>query len=491
MQMTISRDAYVEQLLSLPTRGVFAEAKLGSCNSNEKIDNDRFWDWQKSPVPHMAPDIAPANLDSRDRASTGLTPSAFPQSVVNIQQPQALPDPTGLSAAVKAIATPDIFHDMSASKEVESLLEKLSDNATKMASESMKQGSKDQLLKNIREAPELSKEQKAKLVNDLFVIEVKATKDADKPAVKPKPGTGPKNNNDDGSTGDGSTPESSKPDEDESQTHDGGSEETTKDKDKTPKTPAPSKPTPKPAKPAPTPTKGLQFKLIFHGVKSEQELSSGLADIDIQPNSKGVLPDDSQNVYVPGKTIGPPAPVAPNLKSRHWQDLWIDMNSIMLDTETINSSGDIRIGVQCEQEVMDTDSRYAIIRKHFDAFNPMAKPVFHIGFLQFDNSISYDLPAQGNMVVLDIRPEEIDVSLQIHTLAECALWLAMLGACNDRRIGRRGRDIGSQDCSRMEDDQWRGDGRAKGRAGQDDVGDDELSCHHGWLDCEAVEVRYL
>ena len=42
---------FIEQLLTLPTRGVFAEAKLGHCNASEIIDDTRFWDWQKSPIP--------------------------------------------------------------------------------------------------------------------------------------------------------------------------------------------------------------------------------------------------------------------------------------------------------------------------------------------------------------------------------------------------------------------------------------------------------
>lgn len=179
-------DAYVEQLLSLPTRGVFAEAKLGSCNSNEKIDDTRHWDWQKSPIPHMAAEIAPVKTDSRDRPPTDLTPSSFPQNVVSIQAPQPLPDPTGLAAAIKAATTPDAFRDMSASDKVGSLLQNLSDNATKMASEGMKQSAKDQLLKNIREAPELSTEQKAKLVHDLFASDVAAAKQTDKPDTKPR-----------------------------------------------------------------------------------------------------------------------------------------------------------------------------------------------------------------------------------------------------------------------------------------------------------------
>ncbi len=51
--------APVERLITLPTRGVFAEAKLSHCNASEEIDNTRFWKWDEHPIPHMAPEIAP------------------------------------------------------------------------------------------------------------------------------------------------------------------------------------------------------------------------------------------------------------------------------------------------------------------------------------------------------------------------------------------------------------------------------------------------
>ena len=34
---------FIEQILTTPERGVFAEAKLGHCNASEIIDNTRFW----------------------------------------------------------------------------------------------------------------------------------------------------------------------------------------------------------------------------------------------------------------------------------------------------------------------------------------------------------------------------------------------------------------------------------------------------------------
>ncbi len=68
---------YIEQILTLPARGVFAEAKLGNCNASELIDPTRFWDWQISPIPDEAPAIAPTSTDSRATTQAGTTPTSF------------------------------------------------------------------------------------------------------------------------------------------------------------------------------------------------------------------------------------------------------------------------------------------------------------------------------------------------------------------------------------------------------------------------------
>lgn len=46
--------------ITLPTRGTLGEAVLGSCNSCEKIDLTRFWNWRDSPVPKIdeRPDLS-------------------------------------------------------------------------------------------------------------------------------------------------------------------------------------------------------------------------------------------------------------------------------------------------------------------------------------------------------------------------------------------------------------------------------------------------
>ncbi|MEU5303095.1 hypothetical protein ACH4YO_30465 [Streptomyces noursei] len=121
-----------EQLISLPTRGIFAEAKLGHCNSAEVIDNTRFWDWQKSPDPDSAPQIAPVSTASRE-VVVSTTPSGLPASAVTIVQPPQAPDPVGMAAALQLLGKGDIFRDESMQKEVAALLTSLASNAAGLA----------------------------------------------------------------------------------------------------------------------------------------------------------------------------------------------------------------------------------------------------------------------------------------------------------------------------------------------------------------------
>ncbi|MDL1944727.1 hypothetical protein FBQ99_20560 [Chloroflexi bacterium CFX2] len=112
------------RFISLPTRGVFAEAKLSNCNSCEERDITRFWDWSESPCPDQAPGISDVSLGSRAR-DIDTTPSEMPSPVVNIVNPPNVPDPTGMAAALQLLGTQNIFRDMSMSQEVSSLLRDL------------------------------------------------------------------------------------------------------------------------------------------------------------------------------------------------------------------------------------------------------------------------------------------------------------------------------------------------------------------------------
>lgn len=128
----------IEKLMSLPTRGVFGEAKLGHCNASEELDDTKFWNWQTSPIPEQPGAIDTLNLNASRNQAANLTTTPFPSSIVNIVTPQALPDPTSMTAALTLLGKGDVFRDMSVSKEVEDLLEKLATNTVSLSDASDK-----------------------------------------------------------------------------------------------------------------------------------------------------------------------------------------------------------------------------------------------------------------------------------------------------------------------------------------------------------------
>ena len=99
------------EVIPLPSGGVFAEAVLGRFNSAEKIDLKRFWNWQDSPIPDTAPEIAAIRAASRAQAE-GLLPGQFGAPVVSIQAPAALPVAAGVAPMLAAIQN-SAFRDMS------------------------------------------------------------------------------------------------------------------------------------------------------------------------------------------------------------------------------------------------------------------------------------------------------------------------------------------------------------------------------------------
>ena len=108
----ISDLAEEEDFISVPTGGLFAESVLGRYNASEKIDLTRFWNWQDSPIPFGAPDIAPVSAGSR-YAPDGLTTGNLEPSAIQLMQPNPLPTPQGMSALQGALTTSEIFRNMS------------------------------------------------------------------------------------------------------------------------------------------------------------------------------------------------------------------------------------------------------------------------------------------------------------------------------------------------------------------------------------------
>ncbi|GAA0528078.1 hypothetical protein FHS83_002262 [Rhizomicrobium palustre] len=99
--------------ISVPTRGVYAEAIMGACNACEKKDDSRFWRWEESPLPDEPTAIDPISTASRQAPEPDATPTPLPQPIVNIQSAPSLPDALGLGQAMQILGRSDIFRDPS------------------------------------------------------------------------------------------------------------------------------------------------------------------------------------------------------------------------------------------------------------------------------------------------------------------------------------------------------------------------------------------
>jgi hypothetical protein len=98
--------------VSVPTRGVFAEAMMGSCNSCETKDDTRFWRFEESPCGDEPTAIQPIGTDSRRAEPGDLQAKDFPAPMINLQNVPAAPDPTGLTAALQLLGAPNLFKDI-------------------------------------------------------------------------------------------------------------------------------------------------------------------------------------------------------------------------------------------------------------------------------------------------------------------------------------------------------------------------------------------
>jgi hypothetical protein len=98
--------------VAIPTRGVYAEAVMGACNSCEVKEEERFWRWEESPIPDNPPAILPISTDSRRADPGNLEAKDFPAPIIAMQNAPAAPDPTGLAAALNVLGTPNLFKDI-------------------------------------------------------------------------------------------------------------------------------------------------------------------------------------------------------------------------------------------------------------------------------------------------------------------------------------------------------------------------------------------
>lgn len=98
--------------VAVPTRGVYAEAVMGACNSCEVIDETRFWRWEESPIPDSPTQLLPVSTDSRRATPADVTPTAFPAPIIAMQSAPAAPDPTGVGAALTLLGQSGAFRDI-------------------------------------------------------------------------------------------------------------------------------------------------------------------------------------------------------------------------------------------------------------------------------------------------------------------------------------------------------------------------------------------
>jgi hypothetical protein len=396
------QDAFIEQLLTLPTRGVFAEAKLGNCNASELIDNDRFWDWQKSPIPILPPDIADASAASRAQQPSGLTPTAFPQSLLNIVTPGSLPDPTGLADALKVLGTPGIFRDMSGIQQVGALLGKLSDGATSLAGQALKGQQQKELMDAIRNAPELSPAQKSDLIGKLLTGQVDKQVTPPAPAPGGTPGGGGTGGTGAGGTGatSGGTAGGGPGD------LGGGSTPPPSPKPEPAPIPKKKPPLPDPAPSAP----GLIFSLTFN-VPVLGTTAEGVATtVDIYPvGAPPVTPEGEQipDIYVPGITPIPPSLLKP--KEYHYTNLpFTGGRAVNIRPESATAPGNIHIVVEYNLLTFDNNDVVALWSQEDIANTRLNKAQ---STFRYDTSVKYNPPAQGSIVGLNVTPKTAPITV--------------------------------------------------------------------------------
>ena len=192
--------------VSVPTRGVFAEAVMGACNSCEKKDETRFWRWEESPNPDEPTPINPITTGTPQwHEQTGLTPTPFPTPMVNIQNAPAAPDPGAtLGGALDLLGKAGVFKDITGlDQNQKNALQALTSNveaakhyadkATELAKLAANQRGGDSTIESIKKAEQdgiISKETAGKLTEDALRAKIsgKTSADKDQTAEKSKLG---------------------------------------------------------------------------------------------------------------------------------------------------------------------------------------------------------------------------------------------------------------------------------------------------------------
>ncbi len=117
-----------ETVVTLPTRGIFAEAHLGHCNAAEKRDITRLWNFEELPV-SLLPNIDALTAGPRGTQAT-VTPDSMGDTPLTVQDTPTLPAAgEAIAQALELLAKPDIFRDQSTREQVAEIMGKLIESA--------------------------------------------------------------------------------------------------------------------------------------------------------------------------------------------------------------------------------------------------------------------------------------------------------------------------------------------------------------------------
>src|SRR5689334_7192389 len=112
----------VSRLITMPTPGVYVEGVLGQCDTCEKIDPDRFWDWKDSPCSDSAP-----TANTQPEAQTGVKPSDLKADAIsNFVTFSSVPGAP--ESGIKDLISTLLANADKGSTEAQALLEKLLDS---------------------------------------------------------------------------------------------------------------------------------------------------------------------------------------------------------------------------------------------------------------------------------------------------------------------------------------------------------------------------
>jgi len=97
--------------ISVPTRGVFAEAMTGNCNSCETVDDRRNWRYWEHPLPDEPTAIAPITFNPPAAGNADTKPTSLPTSTITQVQTSVnpAPAPADLTAILAAVAAANAF----------------------------------------------------------------------------------------------------------------------------------------------------------------------------------------------------------------------------------------------------------------------------------------------------------------------------------------------------------------------------------------------